>query len=326
MVKFLLRRLVNYVVLCFLAVLFTYVLASLTFDPIGMFKAHKPPPSAADVAARIHLLHLDQPIPQRFLSWFGAVLHGNFGVTVYGNPITPDVWVRAGVSFRLFLFGTIFAVVLGVLVGVSGAIRQYRFSDYASTFLSYILIAMPVFVLGTLLKFGATELNYFTGSDFLQFTGEVTPGFTGSFGAELWDRFRHLILPTIAIGIGPAGAAYYSRYQRNAMLDVLGSDFLRTAAAKGLRRRRVLYRHGLRVALIPMAALFTYGFATMIVGGPFTERIFGWYGMGDWLVTGIQTEDTNLTATVTLFVAVCVLVSGLLADLAYAALDPRIRI
>ena len=73
-------------------------------------------------------------------------------------------------------------------------------------------------------------------------------------------------------------------------------------------------------------ALFTYGFATMIVGGPFTERIFGWYGMGDWLITGIQTEDTNLTATVTLFVAVCVLVSGLLADLAYAALDPRIRV
>jgi peptide/nickel transport system permease protein len=230
------------------------------------------------------------------------------------------------VSLRLFLFGTIFAIVIGVLVGVSGAIRQYRFSDYLATFVSYILIAMPVFVLGTLLKYGATELNHATDTNFLLFTGETSPGFTGSFGAGLWDRFQHLILPTIAIGIGPAGAAFYSRYQRNAMLDVLGSDFLRTAAAKGLRRRRVLYRHGLRVALIPMAALFTYGFATMIVGGPFTERIFGWYGMGDWLITGIQTEDANLTTTVTLFVAVCVLVSGLLADLAYAALDPRIRI
>lgn len=325
-IRFLLRRLVNYVVLCFLAVLFTYVLASLTFDPISQLKAHKPPPPAATIADKVHQLHLDQPIPQRFLTWFTSVLHGNFGDTVYGSAISPDVWERAGVSFRLFLFGTIFAVVLGVLVGVSGAIRQYRFSDYASTFLSYVLIAMPVFVLGTLLKYGATELNYATGSSFLLFTGETTPGFTGSFGAEIWDRFRHLILPTIAIGLGPAGAAYYSRYQRNAMLDVLGADFLRTAAAKGLRRGRVLYRHGLRVALIPMAALFTYGFATMIVGGPFTERIFGWYGMGDWLIIGIQTEDTNLTATVTLFVAVCVLVSGLLADLAYAALDPRIRI
>jgi peptide/nickel transport system permease protein len=325
-IRFLLRRLVNYVVLCLLAVLFTYVLASLTFDPIALLKLHRPSPPASVIADKIHDLHLDQSIPVRFGNWFWAVLHGNFGNSVYGNAITPDVWERAGVSLRLFLFGTIFAIVIGVLVGVSSAIRQYRFSDYFATFVSYILISMPVFVLGTLLKYGATELNYFTGSSFLQFTGETTPGFTGSFGAELWDRFRHIILPTIAIGIGPAGAAYYSRYQRNSMLDVLGSDFLRTAAAKGLRRGRVLYRHGLRVALIPMAALFTYGFATMIVGGPFTERIFGWYGMGDWLITGIQTEDTNLTATVTLFVAVCVLVSGLLADIAYAALDPRIRI
>ena len=153
------------------------------------------------IADKIHQLHLDRPIPQRFWTWFTSVLHGNFGDTVYGSAITPDVWERAGVSFRLFLAGTIFAVVLGVLVGVSGAIRQYRFSDYASTFLSYILIAMPVFVLGTLLKYGATELNYATGSSFLRFTGETTPGFTGSFGAELWDRFRHLILPTIAIGL-----------------------------------------------------------------------------------------------------------------------------
>ncbi len=324
MIRFLLRRLVNYVVLCFLAVFFTYWLSSLTFDPIALLESHRPPPPAATIADKIRDLHLDQPIVPRFLTWFGGVLHGNFGNTVYGSAISPDVLERAGVSFRLFLFGTIFAVVFGVLVGVSGAIRQYRFSDYVSTFLSYILIAAPVFVIGTLLKFGATELNYFTGSDFLQFTGDSTPGFTGSFGAELLDRFRHLILPTLAISL--PGVAYYSRYQRNSMLDVLGADFLRTAAAKGLTRRKALYKHGLRVALIPMAALFTYGFATMITGGPFTERIFGWYGMGDWLITGIQTQDTNLTATVTLFVAVCVLVSGLLADLAYAALDPRIRI
>ena len=92
-----------------------------------------------------------------------------------------------------------------------------------------------------------------------------------------------------------------------------------------LRRNRLAVLGAVIIVLLFVAA-FTYGFATMIVGGPFTERIFGWYGMGDWLVTGIQTEDTNLTATVTLFVAVCVLVSGFLADLAYAALDPRIRI
>jgi peptide/nickel transport system permease protein len=88
----------------------------------------------------------------------------------------------------------------------------------------------------------------------------------------------------------------------------------------------VLVRHGLRTALIPMATLFAYAFGTMIVGGPFTEHIFDWHGMGNWLIAGIDTQDADLTSTVTLFMAVCVLASGLLADLAYAALDPRVRL
>ena len=110
------------------------------------------------------------------------------------------------------------------------------------------------------------------------------------------------------------------------MLDVLGSDFLRTAQAKGLTRRRALFTHGLRTALIPMATLFAFGFGLLITGGVFTERIFGWFGMGDWLVYGVQQQDTNIVAIVTLFVAVLVLISGWLSDVLYAALDPRIRI
>ena len=324
MITFLLRRLANYVVLCFVVVFLTYLLASLTFDPIALLVHHQPPPPQTVINDKIRQLHLDQPIPTRFVEWFGGVLHGDFGNDVFGNPINQDLWTRALTSLRLFGLGTLIGVVFGVLVGVASAIRQYRVTDYVATFGSFVLIAMPVFVLGTLLKFGAIKLNQLTGSDFPVFEGEVTPGFTGSFGAELGDRLRHLILPTLAIALGLV--AYYSRYQRNAMLDVLGSDFLRTARAKGLRRRRALYRHGLRTALIPMATLFAYGFGTLIVGGPFTEHIFDWHGMGEWLITGIGTQDANLTATVTLFVAVCVLLSGLLADLAYAALDPRVRI
>ena len=324
MITFLLRRLANYVVLCFVVVFLTYLLASLTFDPIALLVHHQPPPPQAVINDKIRQLHLNQPIPQRFVEWFGGVLHGDFGNDVFGNPINQDLWTRALTSLRLFGLGTLIGVVFGVLVGVVSAIRQYRVTDYVATFGSFVLIAMPVFVLGTLLKFGAIKLNQLTGSDFLVFEGEVTPGFTGSFGAELGDRLRHLILPTLAIALGLV--AFYSRYQRNAMLDVLGSDFLRTARAKGLRRRRALYRHGLRTALIPMATLFAYGFGTLIVGGPFTEHIFDWHGMGEWLITGIGTQDANLTTTVTLFVAVCVLLSGLLADLAYAALDPRVRI
>jgi peptide/nickel transport system permease protein len=322
--RFLLRRLLGYVVLCLVVVFGTYLLSAATFDPISLLQHHQPPPPPATIQDKIHQLRLDVPVLPRFLGWFGGALRGDFGSTVYGESISADVWNRAATSLRLFALGTLVGVVFGVVVGVVSAVRQYRVSDYVFTFGSYILIATPVFVLGTLLKFGAIKLNLATGSDFLVFEGEVSPGFTGGFGAELGDRLRHLILPTLTIGLGLV--ATYSRYQRNAMLDVLGSDFLRTARAKGLTRGRALVRHGLRTALIPMATLFAYAFATMIIGGPFTEHIFDWHGMGEWMITGISTQDANLTSTVTLFIAVCVLASGLLADLAYAALDPRVRI
>ena len=324
MITFLARRLANYVVLCVVVVFLTYVLASLAFDPIALLLHRDPPPSATVIAAKVHQLHLDRSIPRRFAEWFGGAVHGDFGDDVYGNPINGEVWQRMLTSLRLFGLGTLVGVVLGVLIGVVSAVRQYRVTDYVATFTSFVLIAMPVFVLGTLLKFAAIKINQSAGADVLVFEGEITPGFSDGFAADVLDRLRHLILPTLAISLQLV--AYYSRYQRNTMLDVLGSDFLRTARAKGLRRGRVLYRHGLRTALIPMATLFAYGFGTLIVGGPFTEHIFDWHGMGEWLVTGIGTQDANLTATVTLFTAVCVLASGLLADLAYAALDPRVRL
>ena len=215
-------------------------------------------------------------------------------------------------------------IAVGVLVGVGSAIRQYRASDYAATLFSFLVLSTPVFLIGTLLKFGGLQLNEAAGTTVLYFTGEFSPSFQGSWWSALLDRLSHLVLPTLAIAL--TQIAYYSRYQRSAMLDVLGSDFLRTAQAKGLTRRRAMFKHGLRTALIPMATLFAFGIGLLITGGVFTERIFGWYGMGDWFIYGVTLNDTNIVATVTLFVAVLVLFSGWLSDVLYAALDPRIRI
>ena len=123
-----------------------------------------------------------------------------------------------------------------------------------------------------------------------------------------------------------AAVAFYSRYQRNAMLDVLGSDFLRTAQAKGLRRREALIKHGLRTALIPMATFFAYNFGLLLNGATFTETIFSWHGMGEWFVQSVSNNDINVVVVVTLFAAVLVLIAGMLSDLAYVVLDPRVRI
>jgi ABC-type dipeptide/oligopeptide/nickel transport systems, permease components len=324
MARFLARRLLNYVALCLVATFLAFALAAVTFDPVGRLQQRNPPPPQSVIDAKRAELRLDEPIPTRFVAWLGGAVRGDFGQTTVNTSVSAELPRRVGVSLRLFLLGTVVGITLGVVLGVAGAIRQYKFSDYFATLFSFVVLSTPVFLLGLLLKYGALQINTSTGAQLIVFTGETTPGFQGSFGAALVDRIQHLILPTLTIALGQI--AYYSRYQRSAMLDVLGSDFLRTAQAKGLTRRRALFKHGLRTALVPMATLFAFGFGLLITGGTFTERIFGWFGMGDWLVYGIQQNDINITATVTLFVAVLVLVSGWLSDVLYAVLDPRVRL
>ena len=166
----------------------------------------------------------------------------------------------------------------------------------------------------------------FTGDTKLLYTtGEITPGLaTCGRGTGSSTALAHLVLPSLVLTV--VGIAFYSRYQRNAMLDVLGSDFLRTAQAKGLRRSQALVKHGLRTALIPMATFFAYQFALLFVGATFTEKIFGWHGMGEYFVDSVIKNDVNSVAGVTLFVGVLVLIAGFLSDVAYAALDPRVRV
>src|SRR5699024_4162171 len=134
----------------------------------------------------------------------------------------------------------------------------------------------------------------------------------------------HLLLPTIALVLFQA--AGYSRYQRSVMLDVLGSDFIRTARAKGATRTRALVRHGLRVALIPMSTYFSYTFGTLIAGSAFLEIVFSWSGMGQYGITAVQQSDVNALAGTVLFSAVLVLFASTLSEFLYAALDPRVRV
>jgi len=147
---------------------------------------------------------------------------------------------------------------------------------------------------------------------------------TGGAWSQFVDRLQHLALPTTTLAL--FSIAGFSRYQRNAMLDVLGQDFVRTAMAKGLRRRTALLKHALRTALIPAATFFAYNFGLLLVGATFTEKIFGWHGMGEWFVDSVTKNDINAVAAVSCFAAGLVLVAGLMSDLAYAVLDPRIRV
>lgn len=324
MTGFLLRRALNYVVLLLLASFLTFSLTSLTFRPLDSLEQRNPRPPQSVIDAKAAELHLDDPIPVRYANWLGGVVHGDFGTTITGQPVSDELGRRILVSMRLLILGSVIGAVLGVLIGAAGAIRQYKFSDYFSTVVSLLILSAPVFLVATLLKYGALQINSATGSQIFLYTGESSASTITGFWPQFVDRVQHLALPTIALALG--SIAGYSRYQRNAMLDVLGSDFIRTARAKGLTRRAALLKHGLRTALIPMATLFAYGFGALVVGATFTEKIFGWHGIGEWIVIGIDNQDTNIVVAITSFTGLIVLLSGLLSDVVYAALDPRVRV
>jgi peptide/nickel transport system permease protein len=324
MTGFLARRFLKYVVLLVLASALAYWLTSWTFSPLDSLIHRSPRPPQQVIDARAHALGLDQPIYERYPHWLWHAVQGDFGTTIAGQPIAAVLWHKVWVSLQLLVIGSVLGTVLGVAAGAWGAIRQYRLSDRVVTTLALLLLSTPVFVIANLLILGALRTNLALGVQFFDYTGQTSPGVAGSAWADLVDRLRHLILPTITLAL--AAAAGYSRYQRNAMLDVLGQDFIRTARAKGLTRRRALLKHGLRTALIPMAPLFAYGVAGLFTGAVFTEKIFGWHGMGEWTLQGIATQDTNIVVAITVFSGTVVLLAGLLSDVIYALLDPRIRV
>jgi peptide/nickel transport system permease protein len=324
MTRFLARRLGNYVVLLALASFLTFTLTSLTFTPLNSLLQRNPRPPQAVIDAKAAELDLDKPVPLRYAHWVSGAVRGDFGTTVNGQPVSDELWRRIGVSLRLLVIGSIVGTVIGVLVGAWGAVRQYRMSDRVITALSLLIISTPTFVLAGLLILAALRVNSVLGVQLFEYTGETSPDAVGGPWNQFADRVQHLVLPTTTLAL--MAIAGYSRYQRNAMLDVLGQDFIRTARAKGLTRRQALFKHGLRTALIPMATLFAYSVAGLVTGAVFVEKIFGWHGMGEWVVQGISTQDTNIVAAITVFSGAVVLLAGLLSDVIYAILDPRVRV
>ncbi len=323
MTRFLARRLLNYLVLLALASFLAFTLTSLTFHPLDSLLERSPRPPQAVIDAKAAELGLDQPIPIRYVDWVSGAVRGDFGTTVTGQPVTDELWRRVGVSLRLVIIGSVLGTIIGVVVGAWGAVRQYRLSDRVITVASLLIISAPTFVIANLLILAALKVNSVLGVQLFEYTGETSIDAVGGGWNQFVDRLQHLVLPTATLAL--TSIAGFSRYQRNAMLDVLGQDFIRTARAKGLTRRQALFRHGLRTALIPMATLFAYGISGLVTGAVFVEKIFGWHGMGEWFVQGIAAQDTNIVVAFTVFSGTTILLGGLLSDVLYAALDPRVR-
>lgn len=326
MTLYVVRRFLNYAILSLIATCMAYILASAVLDPAARFYGMNPRPPQSSIDASLDAMGVnpDVPVLVRLWTWLTDLFtQFSLGTTVGGAQVTAEIAARSGASLRLLLIGSIIGAIIGVLLGVWGAVRQYRLSDQVVTYASYVVFATPTFVIGVLLMILATQLNNLFGVQLITFTGEYTAGISGSWWDLTLDRAIHLLLPTIALVL--ISAASFSRYQRSVMLDVLGADYIRTARAKGLPRQQALFRHGVRLALIPMSTFFAYSFGTLIAGSAMLEIVFSWRGMGQFQIEAILKNDINAVAGSTLFLAVLYLISSTLSEVLYAALDPRVR-
>ena len=324
MLSYTLRRLVVAVPVVVASTFIVFILVTLSGDPLANLKGRNPPPSAQVIAVEEQRLHLDQPVLQRYWTWITGVVQGDFGPSVRTNvDIGHEIVTRFGVTLRLIAFAVVLALLLAIVVGVVSAVKQYSGLDYGFTFAAFLFLSMPSFWFAVLLKQGGISLNNLVGEPVVYTIGEKSVVVEGGTWAHLVDAGSHLILPTISLALISFGA--WSRFQRASMLDVLNSDYVLFARAKGLSRRRVVVKHALRTALIPMATITALDFAALISGAVTTETVFQWRGLGDFLVTSVDQRDAYAVLAWLLVVAVAVIVFNLIADLLYALLDPRIR-
>jgi peptide/nickel transport system permease protein len=324
MLSFIVRRLLIAIPLVLLSSVLVFLLVANSGDPLADLKGRNPPVPEATIEARERQLGLDKPLPTRYVTWLGNFVQGDMGKSIRGVEVRPLLWQRLRVTLRMVVLASIIAIILAIGAGVLSAVKQYTPTDYTFTFLGFLFLSMPVFWLAALLKeYGAIRLNALFGEQVVYTVGAETPNLTGGLGTKLADWAGHLILPTIALAL--ISFAAWSRYQRATMLDVLGSDYIRLARAKGLSRSRVMVRHALRNALIPLVTVVAIDTGAILSGAIVTERVFAWQGMGSLLVQGVETSDVNILLAWLMVTSVLVILFNLIADVLYAVLDPRIR-
>ncbi|WP_027480710.1 ABC transporter permease [Deinococcus pimensis] len=278
-------------------------------------------------------LGLNDPLPVQFGRFVSDVTRGDLGVGLKSQiPVLSDLRNRFPATLELTIGAILFAVIVGLPAGVIAALNRNRFADNAAMTVSLVGVSMPIFWLGMLLAYlFAVKLQWLPpsartdiGVTFQPITGLfVLDGLLRGRPDVAWDAVRHLVLPSIALGTIPM--AIIARITRSSMLEVLSQDYVRTAAAKGISRGRVVMKHALRNAMLPVITVIGLQVGTLLGGAVLTETIFSWPGLGSWLYQGITDRDYPVIQGGVIFAALVVSVVNLLVDLSYAVLDPRIQ-
>lgn len=316
MARFLFHRLwQSLVVLALMSFVIYGLMGLMPGDPVDLMISSNPHVTSEDAARLRALYGLDKPVVERYGNWLQAALTGDLGYSrTYARPV-PEVLAPALVN-TLWLLGStlLLSILIALPVGILAASRPYSRFDYTVNLLAFAGISVPVFWLGLLLIMV-----------FAVMLGVLPAGGTGAIGdAGWWERLRHLVLPVATLTLASVGG--HTRYVRSAMMEVLRQDYIRTARAKGVGRWRVLFRHALRNALIPVVTVLALDLGFLFSGALVTETIFAYPGMGKMIFDAIMGNDFNLALVALLFATLLTLVGNLLADVAYAWLDPRISL
>ncbi len=314
---FVLRRLIQAVPTLFGITLVSFALIRLApGDPVSLLVFGASDLSAEDLVAIRRSYGLDQPIPVQYVSWLLHVLSGDFGQSfLYRRPVIEMILAALPNTLQLAVLALLVALAIGIPLGVLGARYRGGLADQAIRIFAVAGHAVPGFWLGLLfILVFSVQLRWFPVGGMLT---------VGADPLDLGDRLRHLVGPVLALSL--TGIANYSRYMRTETLDVLGQDYVRTAFAKGLRVRSVLFIHVLRNALLPIITALGGLLANLVSGAVVIEQVFAWPGMGRMTFEAARSKDYPIVMAVVVLSSGLLLVSYILRDIAYGIADPRIR-
>ncbi len=297
-----------------------WILSNAPGGPLGPY-LQNPHITPADIERLRHNFGLDQPLPVRYVRWLGMVLHGDLGYST-SNSETVTTAIVERLPATLLLAGTSFllSLVIGVTIGIVAAVRPYSWVDYLVTTFAFFGQSMPVFWFALMLQLlfavqGLTAFGYHFALP--------SAGISTSDDLDIGDRIQHLIMPTIVLSL--LYIAVWSRFTRSSMLEVIRTDYMRTAAAKGLDRLTIILRHGLKNAMIPVVTIVALSLPGLFSGAVVTETIFAWPGMGRLFFNALGQFDFPLLMGYLVIVSFLVVFFNLLADVTYAWLDPRVK-
>ena len=284
-------------------------------DPINYMITPDMAGNVENIEALRESLGLNDPFIVRYANWVKDMITGNFGYSIVnGSSISSLLKVRLPATFELALISLILSSILGIGIGIISAIRQNGIVDYVGRIFAVVGQSIPQFFFGIcIVQIFSIRLGWFPPS------GRVSPG-----GSGFADRFVHIVLPVLAMTL--AMCAVLMRYSRNAMLDVMNSDYIKTARAKGIPEWKVYIKHAFRNAMRPVLVILCFRLPMLIGGSVVIESVFGWPGIGPIITQAVTSGDYPVIMVTTLMVAAAMLVASCLVDIVTAALDPRVRI